>query len=192
MNLIDQMQIFKRVAELGSFTQTADDFGLPKASVSTAVQQLEAQLGVRLLHRTTRRVELTQDGRAFFERSQDLLADVEELQSMFRQDGAALRGRVRIDMSTGIARSAVIPQLPHLLAQHPALEIELSSTERFVDLVREGFDCVLRGGPVDASSLIARPVGHMRMVNCASPGYLKIHGTPLQLRQHARHAPRRL
>jgi DNA-binding transcriptional LysR family regulator len=187
MNLIDRLQIFTRVAELRSFTQTADDFGMPKASISTAVQQLEAELGARLLHRTTRKVELTQDGHAFYERSKDLLADIEETQTMFRHGGEGLRGRVRIDMSTAFARHAVIPKLPQLLALHPLLEVELSSTERFVDLVREGFDCVLRGGVVTDTGLIARPVGQMRMVNCASPAYLKARGipeTPADLSSH--------
>ncbi len=178
MNPTDRMHVFVRVAELGSFTQAADDFGMQKGSVSTAVQQLEADLGTRLLHRTTRKVQLTQDGVAFYERCKDLLADIDELQTMFRQDGETLRGRVRIDMSTGVARNAVVPRLPELLARHPLLEVEISSTERFVDLIREGFDCVLRSGPVADSALIARPVGHMRMVNCASPGYVQTHGMP--------------
>jgi DNA-binding transcriptional LysR family regulator len=178
MNLIDRLQIFTRVAELRSFTQTADDFGMPKASISTAVQHLEAEIGVRLLHRTTRKVELTHDGHTFYERSKDLLADIEETQTMFQQGGEALRGRVRIDMSTVFARHAVIPKLPQLLALHPLLEVELSSTERFVDLVSEGFDCVLRGGVVTDTGLIARPVGQMRMVNCASPAYLIARGIP--------------
>ncbi len=178
MNPIDRMHIFTRVAELGSFTQAADDFGMQKGSVSTAVQQLEAELGTRLLHRTTRKVQLTQDGQAFYERSKDLLADIDELQTMFRQGGGALRGRVRIDMSTGIARNAVIPRLPELLALHPLLELEISSTERFVDLVREGFDCVVRSGPITEAGLIARPLGHLRMINCASPAYFEARGTP--------------
>ena len=127
MNPLEQMQIFARVTELASFTQAADALGLPKATVSTAVQQLEAQLGARLLHRTTRRVQPTQDGQAFYERCKDVLADVEELQTMFQQPGEqSLRGRVRIDMSTGLARHVVIPRLPALLAQHPLLEIEKS------------------------------------------------------------------
>lgn len=179
MSDLDRMHIFNRVAELSSFTQAADTLGLPKASVSTAVQQLEAQLGTRLLHRTTRRVQLTQDGQAFYERCKDLLADVDELQTMFHQQGTqALRGRVRIDMSTSMARHAVIPRLPELLAQHPLLELEISSTERRVDLVREGFDCVLRSGAVGDTSLVARPLGAMRMVNCASPAYLQQRGLP--------------
>ena len=182
MSPFDRMHIFVRVAELASFTQAAEALGIPKASASTAVQQLETQLGTRLLHRTTRRVQLTQDGQAYYERCKDLLADVDELQSMFQQaDGAGLKGRVRIDMSTGMARNVVVPRLPELLARHPGLEVELSSTERRVDVVREGFDCVLRTGAVADSSLVARPLGLARLVNCASPAYLRAHGTPRSL-----------
>lgn len=182
MSPFDRMHIFVRVAELASFTQAAEALGIPKASASTAVQQLETQLGTRLLHRTTRRVQLTQDGQAYYERCKDLLADVDELQSMFQQaDGAGLKGRVRIDMSTGMARNVVVPRLPELLARHPGLEVELSSTERRVDVVREGFDCVLRTGAVVDSSLVARPLGLARLVNCASPAYLRAHGTPRSL-----------
>ncbi|WP_374608407.1 LysR family transcriptional regulator [Diaphorobacter nitroreducens] len=182
MSPFDRMHIFVRVAELASFTQAAEALGIPKASASTAVQQLETQLGTRLLHRTTRRVQLTQDGQAYYERCKDLLADVDELQSMFQHPGGAgLKGRVRIDMSTGMARNVVVPRLPELLARHPGLEVELSSTERRVDVVREGFDCVLRTGAVVDSSLVARPLGLVRLVNCASPAYLRAHGTPRSL-----------
>lgn len=188
MSPLDRMQIFARVAELASFTQAAEALGIPKASASTAVQQLETQLGTRLLHRTTRRVQLTQDGQAYYERCKDLLADVDELQSMFQHaDGDGLRGRVRIDMSTGMARNVVMPRLPELLARHPALALELSSTERRVDLVREGFDCVLRTGAVVDESLIARPLGHTRQANCASPAYLRQYGTPHSLADLAQH-----
>lgn len=188
MNPLDRMQIFARVAELSSFTQAAQVLGLPKASASLAVQQLEAHLGTRLLHRTTRRVQLTQDGQAFYERCKDLLDDVDELQAMFQQpDGTALRGRVRIDMSTGIARQLVLPALPDLLARHPLLEVELSSTDRRVDLVREGFDCVIRVGPVAEPGLVARPLGLVRVASCASPGYLARKGTPQSLADLAQH-----
>src|SRR3989344_3882735 len=166
MNPLDRMQIFARVAELSSFTQAAQVLGLPKASASLAVQQLEAHLGTRLLHRTTRRVQLTQDVQVFYERCKDLLDDVDELQAMFQQpDGTALRGRVRIDMSTGIARQLVLPALPDLLARHPLLEVELSSTDRRVDLVREGFDCVIRVGPVAEPGLVGRPLGLVHYVS---------------------------
>lgn len=187
MSLTDQMHVFTRVAELASFSQAAESLGLPKASVSTAVQALEARLGTRLLHRTTRRVQLTQDGQVFYERGKDLLADLDELQSLFQQGGKAVRGRVRIDMSTGLARTVVVPRLPELLDAHPGLEVELSSTDRRVDLVREGFDCVLRVGQVNDPALIARPLGALRLVTCASPGYLARHGTPRTLADLARH-----
>lgn len=189
MNPLEHMHIFTRVAELNSFTQAALALGLPKASASTAVQQLESLLGTRLLHRTTRKVQLTQDGQTFYERCKDVLADVDELQTMFQQQGAqALRGRVRLDMSTGVARNIVIPRLPELLQLHPQLEVELSSTERRVDLVREGFDCVLRAGVVSDPGLIVRPLGQMCMVNCASPAYLQSRGTPVTLADLAGHS----
>jgi DNA-binding transcriptional LysR family regulator len=188
MSPIECMQVFARVAELASFTQAAEALGLPKASASLAVQQLEARLGTRLLHRTTRRVQLTQDGQACYERCKDLLADLDEFQAMFQHpEGAPLRGRVRIDMSTGLARNVVIPRLPGLLRRHPALEVEISSTERRVDLVREGFDCVLRAGPVGDAGLVARPLGVLHMANCASPAYLEAMGTPRTLASLARH-----
>jgi DNA-binding transcriptional LysR family regulator len=187
MNLLEHMRIFSRVAELSSFTQAADHLGLPRATVSTAVQQLENLLGARLLHRTTRRVLLTQDGQAFYERCNDALADMDELQTMFQQKNAnALKGRVRIDMSTIMARNAVLPRLPELLQAHPLLEVELSSTERRVDLIREGFDCVLRAGRAEPG-LIAKPLCNLRMVNAASPAYVARFGRPQTLADLAQH-----
>lgn len=187
MKTIEGLQIFVRVAELSSFTQAAEQLALPKARVSTAVQQLESRLGTRLLHRTTRKVQLTQDGQAFYERCKDLLADMDELQAMFQQSVQSLRGRLRVDMPTLIARDQIIPRLPEFLAAHPLLSIELSSTDRRVDLVREGFDCVLRVGTLVDSGLVARPLGQLRQINCASPAYLKQHGTPKTLDDLARH-----
>jgi len=187
MNRLDSLQMFVRVAELSSFTQAADSLGLPKARVSTAVQQLEGLLGTRLLHRTTRRVQMTQDGQAFYERCKDVLADMDELQAMFQQGVQALRGRLRVDMPVLISRDQVIPRLPEFLADHPQLEIELSSTDRRVDVVREGFDCVLRVGSLVDSGLVARPLGALRQINCASPAYLKQHGTPTTLADLAGH-----
>jgi DNA-binding transcriptional LysR family regulator len=187
MNRLEAMQVFVRVAELGSFTRAADSLGQPKASASTAVQELESALGTRLLHRTTRKVELTQDGRAFYERCKDLLADMDELQAMFQQAPQSLRGRLRVDMPGGAARKLVIPRLPQFLQAHPQLELEVSSTDRFVDLVREGFDCVLRVGSLADSSLIARELGRFRIVNCASPAYLQRRGMPRSLDDLADH-----
>lgn len=178
MDSLEQLRTFLHVAERGSFTRAADSLGLPKASVSLAVQRLETAMGTQLLHRTTRRVQLTADGEQLFQRARDLLDDVEELQGMFRRDIAQLRGRLRVDMSSGLARFLVMPRLPDFLQRHPGLEIEISGTDRRVDLVREGFDCVLRVGALDDNTLVARPLGSMPVVNCASPAYLAAHGTP--------------
>jgi DNA-binding transcriptional LysR family regulator len=123
------------------------------------VQQLEQMLGTRLLQRTTRRVQLTADGEAFYRRSQDLLDEFESLRGMFRAGGQPLSGKLRVDMSSAMAREVVLPALPTFLARHPQLEIELSASDRRVDLVAEGFDCVLRTGTLDDSSLVARPIG---------------------------------
>lgn len=188
MDRLDHLRSFLRVAELGSFTGAADSLGLPKASVSLAVQRLEAEVGVQLLHRTTRRVQLTADGAQFQQRARDLLDDMEDLQGMFRLETSQLKGRLRVDMSSGLARQLVIPQLPDFLAGHPGLEIELSGTDRRVDIIREGFDCVLRVGPLDDNTLVARPLGALRIVNCASPGYLAAHGNPQRLEDLATHA----
>lgn len=187
MDRLDHLRSFLRVAELGSFTAAAEQLGLPKASVSLAVQRLEAEVGVQLLHRTTRRVRLTADGAQFQQRARDLLDDMEDLQGMFRRD-TQLKGRLRVDMSSGLARQLVIPHLPDFLARHPGLEIELSGTDRRVDLVREGFDCVVRVGPLDDNTLVARPLGVMHIVNCASPAYLAARGMPYALEDLAHHA----
>lgn len=181
MNQVDDMQVFVRVAELASFTAAAEQLGLAKASASGAVQRLENLVGTRLLHRTTRRVQLTPDGQVFYDRCKDLLADLDDVQTLFHTGPSGLRGRLRVDMPLAVARDVVLPRLPAFVAQHPGLVLELSSTDRRVDVVREGFDCVLRVGTLSDSSLIARPLGHYRMVNCASPAYLADKGLPQSL-----------
>lgn len=184
---IETLQVFVRVAELASFTQAAQSLGLPKASASTAVQRLEASLGTRLFHRTTRRVQLTQDGQSCYERCKDLLADLDDMQTMFQPAASGLRGRLRVDMPMRLAQDLVVPRLPEFLAAHPGLEVELSSTDRRVDLVREGFDCVLRVGPLSDSTLVARPLGALAMANLASAAYLERYGVPRTLEDLAGH-----
>jgi len=178
MNKLDLLRTFLRVKELASFTQAADSLGLPKANVSDSIRALEDLLGTRLLHRTTRKVQATQDGLALYERAQGLLADMEALEAMFRQRETALTGKLRVDLPTLTARRVVVPRLGEFLGAHPLLEIEVSSTDRRVDPVREGFDCVLRIGRLHDSSLIVRTLGAMQLVNCASPGYLSQYGVP--------------
>lgn len=187
MPSVETLQLFVRVAELASFTQAAQSLGLPKASASTAVQRLETSLGTRLLHRTTRRVQLTHDGQVYYERCRDLLADLDDMQNMFQPTTHGLRGRLRVDMPMRMAQDLIIPRLPEFLRAHPQIELELSSTDRRVDLVREGFDCVLRVGPLSDSSLVARPLGRMGMANLASPAYLAAHGEPQTLQALSGH-----
>ena len=175
---LESLTIYARVAELASFTQAAEQLGLPKARVSTAIQALEARLGTRLLHRTTRSVRMTPDGEAFYARCTAVLADLDELGSLFEQAPATLSGRLRVDLPTGMARDIVIPRLGEFIAAHPLIAIALSTTDRRVDLVGEGFDCVVRVGTLTDSELIARTLGQFEMFNCASPAYLAAHGTP--------------
>ncbi len=182
MDRLESMRIFVRVAELESFTKAAESLSLPKATISTTIQQLESFLGARLLHRTTRKVQMTQDGMNFFERCKDLLSDAEELESMFRAS-SSVKGRLRVDMGVSLARNLVVPQLPGFLAQHPEIELELSCSDRKVDLIREGFDCVVRVGQLTDSGLIARNVGHLTLVNCASPAYIEKYGKPRSLEE---------
>jgi DNA-binding transcriptional LysR family regulator len=184
---LHELRVFARVAELGSYTRAAEQLGLAKGRVSATVQHLEAQVGTQLLHRTTRQVRLTPDGETFLERSKELLADAEHLQTLFLPAATGLRGRVRIDLPNTFARDVVIPRLPQLLAAHPLLEIGISSSDQRVDVVREGFDCVLRIGALADSELVARRLGVLRQSNVASPAYLRAHGTPGSLADLAQH-----
>lgn len=178
MDRIDLFRIFARVVEAASFTRAADSLGLPRSSVSAAVAELEGRVGARLLHRTTRKVAPTQDGTAFYERCLRVIADVEETERLFRQDGARPTGKLRIDVPGRIGRLIVAPALPAFLDEHPGIDLILGVTDRAVDLVEESVDCVLRVGPLSDSGLIARALGTLPLVNVASPGYVARHGLP--------------
>lgn len=188
MDKIHAMQLFIRVAELESFSRAADTLGLPKGSVSRQIQALESHLGARLLHRTTRRVQLTQDGMVYYERAKDLLSNLEELDGIFQHDPSSISGRLRVDMPVGLAKKLIIPRLPAFLQQYPGIELELSSSDRLVDVIREGFDCVVRVGALKDSGLIARPLGKLTQINCASPQYLARFGYPHALDDLGDHA----
>jgi len=188
MDKIQAMQVFVRVAELQSFTRAAESMGLPKGSLSRQLQSLENMMGVRLLHRTTRRVQLTQDGQVYYERCRDVLATLDEMDSLFQHDPATLSGRLRVDMPVSMACDYVLPLLPGFMQNYPGIELELSSSDRRVDVVREGFDCVVRVGTLENSGLIARPLGKLTIINCASPDYLTRFGTPTTLDDLASHA----
>jgi DNA-binding transcriptional LysR family regulator len=187
MNKLELLRTFVRVTELSSFTQAGESLGLPRSTVSEHVQALEALLGARLLQRTTRTVQATQDGRVLYERSKDLLAHMEELEGLFRQDEAQLAGRIRVDMPNAMARGLVMPQLPSFMARHPLVEMEISSSDRQVDVIAEGFDCVVRVGAQPDQSVVARKVCSMPMVNCVSPAYLQRYGVPETIADLAQH-----
>lgn len=181
MQNLEALAIFVRIAEMGSFTHAAESLGIQKGRASNVVRELEARMGARLLHRSTRTVQLTEDGRSFYTRARALLADAEELGSMFAGSEAPLSGRLRVDLPTEFARSTVLPALPTFIDSYPGIELELSSTDRRVDLIQEGMDCVLRVGEIVDETLVARTLGALRMVNAASPAYLKRYGVPRTL-----------
>jgi DNA-binding transcriptional LysR family regulator len=177
MDRFDAMRVFTRVVERRSFTLAAEDIGLPRSTVSDAVKQVEARLGVRLLQRTTRHVSPTLDGEAYYRRCLRILADIEDAESAFAE--AKPRGRLHVDVHGTLARHFVLPSLPAFLATYPDIEIYISEGDRLVDLVREGIDCVLRVGDLQDSDMIARRVAMLEEVTLASPGYIERHGMPL-------------
>jgi LysR family transcriptional regulator, regulator for bpeEF and oprC len=181
------MRVFCRVVEAGGFTRAADSLSMPKASVSTLVQDLEAHLGVRLLNRTTRQVTVTADGAAYYEQCARLLGELEEVESSLGQARAEPRGRLRVDVPGSLGRNIIMPALPDFARRFPQIELELGCSDRRVDLLEEGVDCVLRGGKLEDSSFIARSVGMLSFVCVATPNYLRRHGvpkTPHELKQH--------
>ncbi len=188
MDKIQAMQVFVRVAEMGSFTRAAESLGLPKASVSRQLQALENQLNSRLLQRTTRQVQLTHDGQVYYERCIELLSMLDDMDSLFQSEPATLSGKLRVDMSVAMATGFILPRLPEFLQHYPGVEIELSSSDRQVDIVGEGFDCVIRAGELKDSGMIVRSLGVHQMINCASPAYLDRFGIPQQLADLSQHA----
>ena len=170
---LDAMRAFCRIVELGSFTRAAEDLVVAKTTLSGQLQALESQLGVKLLHRTTRRVTPTTDGSAYYERARTLLEDMDELEASVLQSRNVPRGKVRVEMPSPVGRFLMIPALPGFVSQYPDIQLDLGCSERSVDLVQEGVDCAIRGGVVTDPDLVCRPLGQMRFVLCASPEYLK-------------------
>lgn len=187
MDRFNAMRVFTRIVELGGFAKAADSLQLPRASVTILIKQLEAHLGVQLLQRTTRQVSPTLDGAAYYQRCVSLLADLEETEAVFSNTRRSPRGTLRIDMPAGIGRFLVIPALPEFTARYPQINLEIGLNDRPVDLIREGVDCVLRGGLALDESLVARPLAMMDQVTCASPGYLQRFGVPGDLDALAGH-----
>ncbi|WP_018410746.1 LysR family transcriptional regulator [Methyloversatilis thermotolerans] len=187
MDRFQAMQVFVRVVDSNSFSRAADSLGLPRATVTTAVQQLESLLQVRLLNRTTRRISLTPDGAAYYERCARILADVEDAESSFRDVSRGPRGKLRIDVPPPIGRQVLIPRLCEFNHRYPDIELAIGMGDRPVDLIRESVDCVIRIGELQDSSLVARRIGTLDTVTCASPGYIERYGEPMSLDELPRH-----
>lgn len=178
MDQLAAMRAFVRVVEAGTFTRAADLLEIPKPTLTKQVQALETHLRTKLLNRTTRRVTVTPDGAAYYERALALLNDLDELDGSMTLSQASPRGRLRIDISSSLAILVLIPALPDFFARYPDIQIDLGVTDRSVDLVGESVDCVIRGGDLVDPSLIARRVAEIQMIACASPAYLARYGTP--------------
>ncbi|OWF83048.1 LysR family transcriptional regulator [Yersinia frederiksenii] len=184
--MLEAMRIFVQVAEQESFSRAADILQLHRPAVSKTMQQLEREVGVKLLHRTTRKVSMTAEGEEFYQCCIRLINDFSDTMAAFSPT-LPPRGRLRLDMPITLATAIIIPALPDFKDKYPDIEIVLRSSDRRVDLIAEGVDCVVRLGELNDSSFIGRRVGEAKMVTCASPEYLRKYGTPLTLDDLANH-----
>jgi len=178
VNKLQAMEVFVQVVDAGGFTRAAETMHLPKATVSTLIQSLESTLAVKLLHRTTRHVSVTADGAAYYERCLRILSDVREAEESLSRTRLSPSGRLRVDVPTGLATEILVPALPDFFARYPDIVMEMGSSDRLVDLIEEGVDCAVRGGTLGDSMLIARRVGVLQFMTCASPDYLARYGRP--------------
>lgn len=178
MDQLSAMRAFARVVECGSFTRAADILDMPKPTVTKLVQQLEAHLRVRLLNRTTRRVTVTTDGAAYYERALRILGDIDELDGSVAVSQGSPRGRLRVDVSALLANLVIIPELPRFCERYPDIQIDLGLGDRPVDLLAENVDCVVRAGTIADQSLVARRIGELHVITCAAPSYLARYGSP--------------
>ncbi|MFJ5488374.1 LysR family transcriptional regulator [Hansschlegelia beijingensis] len=186
MDRYEAMRVFTRIVERRSFTRAAEDLGLPRATATEAIKALEARLGVRLLQRTTRHVSPTLDGEAFYGRCLQLIADLEDAETAFA--GTKPRGMLRVEVHGTLAGHHLVPRLPEFVAAYPDIELHLSEGDRFVDPMREGVDCVVRVGVLKDSDMIARRLGMLEEVTCASPAYCARRGVPRSLKDLAGHS----
>ena len=178
MDQIQAMRIFVREVEAGTFTRAADSLNLPKATVTKHVQALEERLRVKLLNRTTRRVTVTPDGAAYYDRTVRLLTDLDDIEASMTNARANPRGRLRIDVGTSVAQLLIIPHLAEFHARYPDIQVDLGVSDRTVDLIGDNVDCVIRGGELSDQSLVARRIGNLEFITAAAPAYLERKGTP--------------
>ena len=176
MDRFDAMRVFARIVERRSFTRAAQDLGMPRSSVTDAVNGLEARLGVPLLQRSTRHVSPTLDGEAYYQRCLRLIAELEDAEAAF--SGSRPGGRLHVNVHGTLASHFVVPKLPGFLAEYPDIDLFISEGDRYIDLVREGVDCVIRVGNLPDSDLIARRLATLEEVTCVAPSYVARHGIP--------------
>ena len=187
MDRLQQFEIFVEVAKRESFSEAALRLDLPRSTVTSAIQRLETFYKVRLFQRTTRRVSLTQDGKRILPDCQNLLMDYQLLEQMIQTHHQDYQGILKVDMPSRISHQIVVPALPDFFQQYPNIQIQLHSSDHLTNLVEQEVDCVVRVGTLENSSLIAKPVGQLSMVNCASPAYLQQFGTPQTLSDLQQH-----
>ncbi len=187
MDRLTSMTVFVRVAELGSFTGAADELEISATMVGKHVKALEARLGARLIHRTTRRQQLTDVGRHYFDRCKAILEEAAAAEASVDALRGVPRGLLRITASVTYGARKIAPALADFLRQHPDVQAELVLNDRTVDLIEEGFDAAIRIGRLDDSGLIARPLAPYRMMICASPAYLAAHPAPRRPQDLERH-----
>jgi len=183
MDRFDAMHAFARVVEAGSFTKAADTLNMSKTTVTQLVQQLEARLRVKLLNRTTRKLSVTADGAAYYERVVRLLADMDDAETSLSSASALPRGHLRVDVPSPLARMILVPALPAFHARYPDIQLDMGVSDRMVDVIGDNVDCVVRGGELTDRSLMARRVGDLRLGVYAAPRYLELAGTPLHPRE---------
>lgn len=188
MDRFQEMTVFAAVVDAGSFVGASEALGLSRAAVSRLVGDLESRLGVRLLHRTTRRLSLTDEGRIFHLRCKAVLADVEEAEAEVGARAGEARGLLKVNVPVTFGLLHLAPLWSEFMARNPGVTLDITLSDRVVDLVEEGFDLAVRIGRLRSSSLIGRRLSSTRMVLCASPGYLKAHGTPRHPRDLASHS----
>lgn len=178
MDRFISMQAFTRVVDVGSFARAAESLDLPKATLTRMIQNLETHLGVKLLHRTTRRISVTTEGAAYYERCVRILADVDEAEQSLSHHNNNPRGTLRVDTISSLAQMVLLPELPAFFAAYPDLKLELTTNGKPIDLLQEGVDVVLRVGALVDESMVARRIGQLKLAIYASPIYLRQHGTP--------------
>lgn len=187
MDRFQAMQVFIRVVDANSFTLAADSLGLPRSTVTTTIQTLERNLKVRLLNRTTRRLSLTPDGAAYYERCRQILADVEDMEASFKDVTRGPSGRLRIDTLPSIGRLILVPALCDFHSRYPDIELAIGMSDRVVDMVRDAVDCTIRVGELEDSSMVARRIGTFESITCAAPSYLERYGEPRSIDELSRH-----